>query len=147
MNALKIAARSLLRGNQAGVASRACFSSFSYLDAQKQKHTFDLDEDVDHFQALLEDNDITIGVCGGEKICGQCHVLVSENMMDKLNPIDEEEEDILAGLDNRQPNSRLACALEIDEEELDSIVLSAPSEADDEPTKEQMYVRIPQPTN
>lgn len=53
-----------------------------------------------------------IGLCGGNAMCGTCHVVVSsDDRFDQLDPPDEYEEELLAGLPQRQPHSRLACQL------------------------------------
>src|SRR5437867_3570738 len=52
-----------------------------------------------------------IGLCGGNAMCGTCHVTVRSDQLDLLEPIDEFEEELLATLSERQPNSRLACQL------------------------------------
>ncbi|MBE8476466.1 MULTISPECIES: 2Fe-2S iron-sulfur cluster-binding protein [Streptomyces] len=52
-----------------------------------------------------------IGVCGGNAVCGTCHVTVRPDQWDLLEPIDEYEEEMLETLPDRQPNSRLACQI------------------------------------
>ncbi len=53
-----------------------------------------------------------IGLCGGNAMCGTCHVVVSDDdRFGGLEPPDEYEEELLAGLPQRQPRSRLACQL------------------------------------
>ncbi|WP_101951117.1 2Fe-2S iron-sulfur cluster-binding protein [Mycobacterium sp. 3519A] len=52
-----------------------------------------------------------VGLCGGNMACGTCHVFVGQGWADRLSEPDEFEEELLAELDNRQPNSRLACQI------------------------------------
>lgn len=52
-----------------------------------------------------------IGLCGGNAMCGTCHVTVRPDQLDLLEPIDEFEEELLETLPERQENSRLACQL------------------------------------
>ena len=52
-----------------------------------------------------------IGMCNGNAACGTCHVYVEPARVAELPPIDEYEEEMLAELDERLPNSRLSCQL------------------------------------
>ena len=59
--------------------------------------------------------DDVIGLCGGNCACGTCHVLVDPAFAAKLEPIGEDESDVLDMTECRQPNSRLACQIEFSE--------------------------------
>jgi 2Fe-2S ferredoxin len=52
-----------------------------------------------------------VGLCGGNAMCGTCHVTVREDQFDLLDPPDEFEEELLDTLAERQAHSRLACQL------------------------------------
>ena len=52
-------------------------------------------------------------ICGGSASCGTCHVYVAEDWLDRLPPIQENEEIILGFSDWRQPNSRLSCQIKV----------------------------------
>jgi ferredoxin, 2Fe-2S len=52
-----------------------------------------------------------VGLCGGNAMCGTCHVSVRSDQLDLLEPPDEFEEELLETLAERQPCSRLACQL------------------------------------
>jgi 2Fe-2S ferredoxin len=52
-----------------------------------------------------------LGICGGNALCGTCHVTVRPDQLDLLEPMDEYEEELLDTLPERQPNSRLACQI------------------------------------
>ena len=52
-----------------------------------------------------------IGMCNGNAACGTCHVYVEPERFDDLPLIDEYEEEMLAELESREPNSRLSCQL------------------------------------
>ena len=56
-----------------------------------------------------------LGICGGCASCGTCHVYVAEDWVDRLPPIEPEEETILAFSDWRQANSRLSCQIKVSE--------------------------------
>lgn len=57
--------------------------------------------------------DEVLGLCGGCASCGTCHVYVAEDWVNRLPPIQDEEETILAFSDWRQPNSRLSCQIKV----------------------------------
>lgn len=63
------------------------------------------------------------GLCGGACACATCHVTVDPNWIDRLHPAREEEEAMLDGLPQVEPNSRLSCQL-IFSEELNGLSLS-----------------------
>jgi 2Fe-2S ferredoxin len=52
-------------------------------------------------------------ICGGCASCGTCHVYVAEDWIDRLPPIQPEEETVLAFSDWREPNSRLSCQIKV----------------------------------
>lgn len=64
-----------------------------------------------------------IGLCGGNALCGTCHVTVRPDQLDLLDPIDDYEEELLETLPERQPNSRLACQL-VYEPDMDGLELT-----------------------
>ena len=65
-----------------------------------------------------------VGLCGGNAACGTCHVHVAPDWVDRVGPpVDEFEEELLAELDNRQPNSRLTCQIPFTAE-LDGVELT-----------------------
>ena len=54
-------------------------------------------------------------ICGGCASCGTCHVHVADDWLDRLPPIAQDEETILAFSDWRRPNSRLSCQIKVSE--------------------------------
>ena len=52
-------------------------------------------------------------ICGGEASCGTCHVYVADDWLDRLPPINADEQIILGFSDWRQPNSRLSCQIKL----------------------------------
>ena len=55
-------------------------------------------------------------ICGGCASCGTCHVYVAEDWANRLPPIEDDEETILAFSDWREPNSRLSCQIKVTDE-------------------------------
>jgi ferredoxin, 2Fe-2S len=62
---------------------------------------------------VLRDGQVNdeIGLCGGVASCATCHVYLAGEP--ELAAIDDDEEDILASLDNREASSRLSCQIEL----------------------------------
>lgn len=63
--------------------------------------------------------------CGGQCSCATCHVYVDEGGLDMLPAMEEMENSMLDMNTERQPNSRLACQIPV-EESLDGLKVSVP---------------------
>ncbi|WP_375239076.1 2Fe-2S iron-sulfur cluster-binding protein [Aurantibacter sp.] len=55
----------------------------------------------------------TIGVCGGMAMCASCQCYVENNV--ELNPMEDDEDAMLAEAFNVKENSRLSCQIPITE--------------------------------
>ena len=64
--------------------------------------------------------------CGGAMACATCHVYVKEEWLNKLNKIEDSEQDMLDMAFEPKKNSRLSCQL-IVTDELDGLVVTTPS--------------------
>ena len=60
--------------------------------------------------------------CGGCCACATCHVYIDEKWVNKLNPIDDDEESMLDQAFDVKDNSRLSCQINLSDE-LDGIEL------------------------
>eukprot|EP00056_Hartaetosiga_gracilis_P003962 m.69872 g.69872 ORF g.69872 m.69872 type:complete len:238 (-) comp11648_c0_seq1:152-865(-) len=76
--------------------------------------------------ALFNDIDIE-GACGGTIACSTCHVIVDKEWYDKLEPPEEEEEDMLDLAYDLQETSRLGCQIVLTKE-LDNMEVTLPME-------------------
>ena len=57
-----------------------------------------------------------VAECGGACMCATCHVFVDEAFLDRLEPIAEDEEEMLNNtFVKRRPNSRLGCQIPVTE--------------------------------
>ena len=56
------------------------------------------------------------GDCGGVCSCSTCHVYIPRGWRDKVGPAEDMELDTLEFNDQRKPNSRLGCQIEMTEE-------------------------------
>ncbi len=63
--------------------------------------------------------------CGGCCSCATCHVFVNAEWLDRLPPMEEDEDDMLDMTDARRDNSRLSCQINLSEE-LDGLVVTTP---------------------
>lgn len=55
--------------------------------------------------------DELLALCGGCCSCATCHVHVDAAFADKVNPMGEDENDLLESSDHRNPASRLSCQI------------------------------------
>jgi ferredoxin, 2Fe-2S len=53
------------------------------------------------------------GECGGACACATCHVYVHEDWLNKIDPPDQTEQDMLSFAQEAQPNSRLSCQIKL----------------------------------
>lgn len=73
---------------------------------------------------IIRDHGLPIKAeCGGACACATCHVYVEEDWMDKVTPMNEEEEYMLDDAFDLEDNSRLSCQI-IMSEELDGLKLT-----------------------
>jgi ferredoxin, 2Fe-2S len=77
--------------------------------------------------AIKNGIDGIVAECGGTCQCGTCHVYVEETFLDRLPPIQDDEDAMLADTTAcpRRPNSRLSCQLQVTHE-LDGLILHTP---------------------
>lgn len=79
--------------------------------------------------ALSEQNTGVEAVCGGCLSCATCHIYVDPEAAAALPPPEDEETELISGLLNARPNSRLSCQIEVTDA-LDSLAITiAPPEA------------------
>jgi 2Fe-2S ferredoxin len=67
-----------------------------------------------------------VAECGGACMCATCHVFVEQTFLDRLEPIAEDEEEMLNNtFVKRQPNSRLSCQIPVTEA-LEGLTVTTP---------------------
>ena len=67
--------------------------------------------------------DEIVAECGGVCACATCHCYVDEAWLAKTGEIDSEEDMLLDITDERQPNSRLSCQINVSDA-LDGLVVN-----------------------
>lgn len=72
------------------------------------------DEGVSVMEAIRDNGfDEMLALCGGCCSCATCHVHVDAEFAGAIDPMSEDENDLLDSSDHRDSNSRLACQLKI----------------------------------
>ena len=78
------------------------------------------------FECVVEDcSECCVGDCGGGCACATCHVFVDPDWAEKAGKASELEADMLDGLLDPQPTSRLSCQI-IMSDALDGVVIRLP---------------------
>ncbi|MER5933284.1 2Fe-2S iron-sulfur cluster-binding protein [Streptomyces sp. NPDC002054] len=76
--------------------------------------------------AVFNDIDGIVARCGGNAQCATCHVYVDETTLDRLEPVQPNENEMLDYTAcTRRPNSRLSCQLKVTEA-LDGLIVHLP---------------------
>ncbi len=76
--------------------------------------------------AIKNGIDGIVAECGGACQCATCHVYVDEAFLGLLNPIQEDEDEMLnTTASERRPNSRLGCQIPVTKE-LDGLIVRTP---------------------
>jgi ferredoxin, 2Fe-2S len=72
---------------------------------------------------LIRDEGLDIeAACGGSCACATCHVYIDDKWVDKLNPIEDDEESMLDQVFDVKKTSRLSCQINLSDE-LDGLEL------------------------
>jgi len=97
-----------------------------YIDKKDKQYVIDIENGANLMQAAL-DNLVPgiIGDCGGAAACATCHVFVDPEWVDRAGKASDIELDLIDGLLETKPTSRLSCQITMSDE-LDGIVLHLP---------------------
>ena len=74
---------------------------------------------------IKENNIDLIGACDGACACGTCHIYIDEETLKKIEPANEDEENVLDVVFNIKSNSRLACQVKV-VEEMEGAIIEIP---------------------
>ena len=98
----------------------------TYIDNSGESRTLDVEKGLTVMEGAIQNNIPGIDAdCGGSMACATCHVYVQENWLNKLNKIEDAEQDMLDMAHNPKKNSRLSCQL-IVTDELNGLVVTTP---------------------
>lgn len=99
-----------------------------YINKDEQRYIVDVENGVNLMQAAVDHLVPGIlGDCGGAAACATCHVYVDNDWAERAGSASELEADLLDGLLDSRPTSRLACQI-IMNDNLDGIVLHLPEQ-------------------
>ena len=86
-------------------------------DRKNKKHVLEGEKGQTLMQ-LIDKHELAnpYGICGGEPMCGTCHVYVEKEWLDKLNPKTSEEELAIDNASELKENSRCGCQIDLTEE-------------------------------
>jgi len=105
-----------LAGNVAGIEEWTAMASIIVVDTSGKEHVVEGTPGLPVMKIIRETGiDEFLALCGGNCACGTCHVLVDPSFAAKLEPISDDESDVLDMTECRQPDSRLSCQIEFSE--------------------------------
>ena len=98
-----------------------------YIDSSGNNKTVDVSSGLSVMEGAIQNNIPGIDAdCGGSMACATCHVYVQEKWLDKLNKIEDGEQDMLDMAFEPKKNSRLSCQILVSEE-IDGLVVTTPA--------------------
>jgi len=84
------------------------------VNRQGEENEVEIAEGSSMMEAIRDNGfDELLALCGGCCSCATCHVYVEEDRLDELNPMSEEEGELLDSSDHRKGNSRLSCQVKV----------------------------------
>jgi 2Fe-2S ferredoxin len=99
----------------------------TYISHEGETTTIDVPVGTSVMEGAVKNGiDGIVAECGGACMCATCHVYVDPAFLDKLPPIDEEQEEMLgATAAERKSNSRLSCQIAM-KPEYDGLIVRMP---------------------
>jgi len=99
----------------------------TYIHDSGDSKTIDVASGLSVMEGAIQNNIPGIDAdCGGSMACATCHVYVQEKWLDKLNKIEDGEQDMLDMAFEPKKNSRLSCQILVSEE-IDGLVVTTPA--------------------
>jgi len=99
----------------------------TYIDSSGNRKEIEVQKGLTVMEGAIQNNIPGIDAdCGGAMACATCHVYVKEEWFNKLNKIEDGEQDMLDMAFEPKKNSRLSCQI-IVTDELDGLVVTTPS--------------------
>ena len=98
-----------------------------YIDSSGNRKEIEVQKGLTVMEGAIQNNIPGIDAdCGGSMACATCHVYVKEEWFNKLNKIEDGEQDMLDMAFEPKKNSRLSCQI-IVTDELDGLIVTTPS--------------------
>ncbi|MDC0513724.1 2Fe-2S iron-sulfur cluster-binding protein [Pelagibacteraceae bacterium] len=99
----------------------------TYISHNGKKNTVDVAAGLSVMEGAIQNNIDGIDAdCGGSMACATCHVYVGENWTNKIEKIQDSEQDMLDMAYEPKKNSRLSCQIIISNE-LDGLEVTTPT--------------------
>jgi 2Fe-2S ferredoxin len=104
-------------------------AKITYQQSDGSSKTVDVKDGQNLMEGAIVNNISGIdGECGGGCMCATCHIYISDDMIAKLPPADENELEMLDHVaSERQDGSRLSCQIKVCAE-LDGLTVTVPDE-------------------
>lgn len=97
-----------------------------FIDSENAEHVVDVPNGDTMMQAALDNGLPSIlGDCGGACACATCHVYVDESWFEKVGGPSDLESDMLEGVVEPGPTSRLGCQIVMDDN-LEGLIIRLP---------------------
>jgi len=101
-------------------------AKIKYIEHGGKEHEIDVPNGLTVMEGAIKNNIPGIDAdCGGACACATCHVYVSQDWIEKLNPKEDTEEDMLDFDFDVKENSRLSCQISVTDE-LDGLIVNLP---------------------
>ena len=85
-----------------------------FIDQKGTRHEVDAKNGMSVMEAAMENSIPGIyAECGGTCSCATCHCYVEDSTLGKLDPMDDLEDGMLDGANDRRANSRLTCQVQV----------------------------------
>ena len=91
-------------------------------DREGNKHILEGDTNSTLMEIIRDEGGDIEAACGGCCACATCHVYIDEKWINKLNPIEDDEESMLDQAFDVKKNSRLSCQINLNDD-LDGLEL------------------------
>lgn len=97
-----------------------------FVDHDGTERGVEVEEGVSLMEAAVQNLIPNVdGDCGGSCACATCHMHIEPKWRDRLAPMEDQENQMLALLDSRDADSRLGCQVKVSPA-LDGIVVRTP---------------------
>lgn len=88
--------------------------SFTLVDRSGTLHTLNGSIGNTLMEAIRDSgHDELLALCGGCLSCATCHVYIEDEFAGKIDPMGEDESDLLDSSAHRTPRSRLSCQIPV----------------------------------
>ena len=101
-------------------------AKITFVTHENQEYTVEIQNGLTVMEGAIKNNVPGIDAdCGGACACATCHVYINQDWIEKLNPKEDTEEDMLDFAFDVKENSRLSCQISVTDE-LDGLIVNLP---------------------